>query len=131
VSKLKELAKKVLEGKATEADLMELAELSGSQAKQAAQEAIRQNVEKVKDFITKQGLSPKAVADAILNEPIFQWGDKVRQSLKGRMPIWAEELKKAMGKAEAMALAVTDEGRKFVEQVYSAPKPKKKAEDKK
>lgn len=124
MSQLETLMKKALEGKATAKDLTDIAALSTYQAKEIGDKAVQEGIQKVKEFITKLGLDPKTVAEAIQHEPIFKWGENVRMGLKGRMPVWGADLKKAMTKAEALKLALTEEGKKFVENIYSTKKEK-------
>jgi hypothetical protein len=128
MSQLDELMKKTLAGKASVKELQELSVLSAQHAKEIGEKAILENIQKVKEFITKTGLDIKATADALLNEPILKWGEHIKESgLKGRLPGWSKELKQAMSKAEALKLALNDEGKKFVEKIYAeAKKPVKK-----
>ena len=123
-----ELLTKVGSGKATATDKIKLAELLNTSAKEEAKEEFNQKIEKVKEFIEKQGLTFQEVADAIKGPPalIFQWIDEQGkehnryEGERGKFPVWVEDMKKAITKEKALTYAKADKGKAFVESVYKS-----------
>lgn len=107
---------------------LELATLLNEQAKteELAQKADK--MKEIEEFIKKTGYTVSDVADYFKGPAVAifgPWVDKDGKSHtryegeKGKLPIWTNELKGTVSKADALKLALGDKGKKFVENLYS------------
>lgn len=125
---LEELLKLVSTNKATAMQKLKFSQMLAQSAQEEAKQEKEAKVQEIDNFIVKSGLTVQEYLSlkkpATVQEIIWQWTDEtgsVHTKMKGQKGKWSSKdtVKKNLTKEKALEYAKSNDGKAFVEKLYS------------